>query len=139
MIERTAERRQRRLSLVLPERRSGFDRRNQAAVRVLRDNPSLLLGVLVALNALNVLDWSFTRYEMSAGAIEGNPVMAALFGFDSAAAGVFKVTLMLVVSFVIWRGRRYRRVLELAVIAAMMYAALLAYHLFAIAVVLPRM
>jgi hypothetical protein len=137
MVERSADRRQRTIFLSWPERRSGFDRRDEAAVEVLRDSPALLAAVLSVLNILNVLDWRLTAFAIQQGASEGNPVMAALFGVDALAAGLFKVALMLAMTFVIWRSRRYRRVLELAVIATMMYTALIAYHLFGLGLILP--
>lgn len=137
MVERSADRRQRTASLTWPERRTGFDRRDDATVVVLRDNPSVLLAVLFVLNAMNILDWRLTELAMERGASEGNPVMAAFFGVDSLTAGLYKIALMLTVSLVIWKGRQYRRLLELALIATMIYTALIAYHLFGLGLVLP--
>lgn len=137
MVERVADRRQRVVFLAWPERRSGFDRRDEATVEVLRDTPQLLVAVLTVLNILNVLDWRLTEFEMSFGVSEGNPIIAALFGVDSLAAGLFKIALMVGMSIIVWRGRRYRRILEFAVVATMIYSALIAYHLFGIGLILP--
>ena len=136
MEQRAAERRQQTISLRWPERRTGFDRRGDATVEVLRDNPNVLLFALALLNLLSILDWRLTALELSLGASEANPIMAAFFAVDPAAAGLFKVALMLTVSLIIWRGRRYRRVLELAVLAMMVYTALIVYHLAGLAFVL---
>lgn len=137
MVERSADRRQRTIFLSWPERRSGFDRRDDALVEVLRDNPTLLAAILSVLNILNVLDWRLTTLALQQGASEGNPVMAALFGVDALAAALFKMALMLTMTFVIWRGRRYRRILEFAVVATIVYTALIAYHLFGLGLILP--
>jgi hypothetical protein len=137
MKQRIIERRQRTVSLRWRERRTGFDRREDATVEVLRGNPSLLIVVLAVLNVLNILDWRLTVLEMGMGFIEGNPVMAALFGVDSLAAGLFKIALMLTVTLIIWHGRQYRRLLEAAILSTMIYTALITYHLAGLAIFLP--
>jgi hypothetical protein len=137
MQQRTIERRQHAISLRWRERRTGFDRREDATVEVLLLNPSLLVVVLSVLNVLNILDWRLTVLEMSMGFAEGNPVMAALFGVDSMTAGLFKIALMLTVTLIIWRGRQYRRILEMAILATMVYTAVIAYHLAGLAIYLP--
>jgi len=135
MEQRADQRRQRTISLRWPERRTGFDRREDVTVEVLRDNPTVLLFALTILNLLSILDWRLTVLELSMGATEANPIMAAFFAFDPTTAGLFKVALMLTVSLIIWRGRRYRRVLEMAVLAMMVYTALIVYHIAGLAIV----
>jgi hypothetical protein len=45
---------------------------------------------------------------------------------------------MLAISLVIWRGRRYRRILEFAVLATTAYAALIVYHIIGLGIILPN-
>lgn len=137
MERRYADRRSRAVSLKWPERRSGFDRRRPLAIEHLRDSSAALFLVLALLNLLNLLDWRFTTLELQYGATEANPLMALFFGVDSYTAGLFKVAVMLGVSLAIWKARRYRRILEFAVIATTVYAALIVYHLVGIGFLLP--
>jgi hypothetical protein len=96
---------------------------------VLRDNSWLLLGVLVVLNVLSVADWAFTLEAFKYGAVEGNPVLAALIEVSPMSAAVFKLLVILAVSLAIWAGRRYRLVLATALLALFLYAGLIAYHI----------
>lgn len=137
MERRALERRRAGVYFRWPERRSGFDRRDACVVAVLRESSSAVLALLALLNLLNVLDWRFTMIGMERGAIEANPFMAAFFGIDSLAAGLFKVAVMLTISLVIWRMRHYRRVLELTVLATVVYAGLILYHLVGLTYLLP--
>ena len=138
MERRAADRRQRALCIKWPERRTGFDRRSSTRVAVLRDSSAALLAVLAVLNLLNLLDWRFTMVGLERGAVEANPVMSFLFGVDTLTAGLFKVALMLAISLVVWRGRRYRRILEFAVLATVAYAGLIVYHLIGLGFMLPN-
>ena len=106
-------------------------------MRALRDSSAALIALLALLNLLNVLDWRFTTIGLERGAIEANPIMAAFFGVDSLYAGLFKVAWMLGISLVIWRARQYRRVLEFTVVAAVVYLALVLYHIVGLSVILP--
>lgn len=127
---RVRERRIRWGGLRHPERRSGFDRRRDDAVLgALRDNPKVLLGVLVAFNGLSMLDWIFTSHELTLGAMEANMVIASLITVSPVVAVVFKSGCTLAVSAAIWKTRRYRMVLATALTALGIYAVLIAYHL----------
>lgn len=99
-----------------------------ASVRVrARTAPALLrpLGLLVAVNALNVLDAALTVLWIEMGiAVEGNPLVDAI-GFPA------KVVVVAVGSYVVYRLRP--RWLLVPVVAL---AAVCAYHLVGAAVVL---
>lgn len=116
---------------VARDRRSGFDRRRRYPVTgTLREDPRLLLAVLVAINVLSALDFVLTRAEMSAGlATEGNPVLASLFAHGPGLAWLFKTTVVLAVSLVIWRERHRRAIIAVALGALCVYALVIAYHL----------
>jgi len=137
MERRERNRRARRTGFHWPERRTGFDRRSDCTVRLLRESSALLIALLALLNLLNVLDWRFTAIGLERGAIEANPIMAAFFGVDTLAAGLFKVSWMFAISVIIWHARRYRRVLEFTVVAAVMYFALVLYHIVGLNLILP--
>jgi hypothetical protein len=89
----------------------------------------VLLGVLVAFNALSLLDWIFTSHELTLGAMEANMVIASLITVSPVAAVVFKSGCTLAVSAAIWKTRRYRMVLATALTGLGIYAVLIAYHL----------
>ncbi len=124
----------RQFTLRWPERRTGFDRREEYPVlRMLRESGALLLSLLVLLNVMSLLDLGLTTYELSLGAAEGNPVMRMAFDAGPAAVIALKVGVMLLVSAGIWWLRRYRRVLQLSIASAGAYAALLVHHVVGLA------
>ena len=134
--QRAAERR-RCPRFMLVERRTGFDRRVLSrpepwarALRTLRDSPSVLLAVLGGANVMNLLDFYFTMSALEAGSAEGNPVLAPLFELQPLAAAGFKVVCIGAVSAVIWRFRRYRGVLGVAVLMFASFAAVLLWHVY---------
>jgi hypothetical protein len=134
----TGDRRRRRLAMRYPERRTGFDRRaphgpgvRRFYTRMLlayRRSPVLLASVLGGFVALNALDMLLTWRALQLGAIEANPIMAGLLGFDPGLAAAFKLTVGAGVALVIWRMRRYRRVLETSLVLLAGFSLLLAYH-----------
>lgn len=113
------------------DERSGFDRRRRYPVLgAMRDNPRVLLVVLVLVNVLSWFDGLLTLIEVSSGvAREGNPVLAGLYARNPALAIALKAALILVVSISIWRHRHYRVMLAVAVGALVAFTVLLAYHL----------
>lgn len=112
------------------ERRGGFDRRRRDPLfgRLL-DNPAALVALLVALNALSLIDGFYTLAEVGAGvAREANPVLAAA-GVQSPllALGV-KLGSLGFVTAIIWLNRRRRAVLAVGVLAVIAYALVVVYH-----------
>lgn len=136
---RVAERRKRRVSFVLHERRSGFDRRMSmseggtvgltSVLLGLRDRPRLLWVMLVTVNALNMVDFVLTLNVLAMGGGEANPILASLFSADPLYAGVFKVLLVLSATLLVWRCRRFRRALEAALIMVGLFTAVFVYHI----------
>lgn len=135
---RAADRRVKRTSIRWPERRTGFDRRCAHGISVLRDSSVLLLVMLGVLNILNMLDLRLTLLGLERGAVEANPVMTFLFSMDSLSAGLFKIAVVLAVSLTVWWGRKYRRILEFAVLSTALYALVITYHVVGLTFILPN-
>jgi len=134
--ERVAERRASRAAFRYPERRTGFDRRRPSdPLRMLLEQPFLLVGILLALNVLSAADWLLTTYALSHGAVEANTVLSALIGASPLAAGMFKAAMTLLVTGLIWRARRFRLVLATAAGATVLYAVLIVYHVAGLATI----
>ena len=138
---RQKDRRQRRFSFVLRERRRGFDRRGregasrasieyQRALLALREQPRLLFGLLVVVNVLNLADFLLTLNVLAQGGGEANPILRSLFAMDPLYAGVFKLVAVLLTSWLAWRCRRFRSGLEAAVIMLVLFSAVICYHIF---------
>jgi hypothetical protein len=137
---REVDRRQNRVSLVWPERRSGFDRRgpapnaNRASVAFegiltgLRDRPAAVRVMLVAINMLNLADFVLTINVLSTGGGEANPIMRSLFALNPVYAGVFKIIAIVLISLVLWRFRRYRSALEIALVVLAVFMGVFFYH-----------
>ena len=133
MVDRRASERRRGGQRLWHERRSGFDRRAGDrpgathvvgnALRTLRDRPLLLVILLVELNLLNLSDYLLTRFSLEVGVVdEVNPVMRGLFSTDPRLAGAVKLSIVLAVSLIVWRFRRFRAVLatSLAVVVVLL-------------------
>jgi hypothetical protein len=124
-----ADRRRSTCALRWPERRSGFDRRRSYAVtKLLRDNLTVVIVLIVALNVLNLIDLGMTTRALSLGALEGNPIMAAAFSNGWEVAAAFKIGMMALISGAILLMRRYRNVLRLALVGLAGYTILVVYH-----------
>ena len=127
------------MSFVLRERRTGFDRRRSArtgpgavlenALLGLRDRPGLLALLLMTVNLLNILDFSFTLNVLAAGGAEANPVMRSLFDVGAEWAAIFKVLAVLAATVILWRHRRFRSALVATCLIASVFSAVVIYHL----------
>jgi hypothetical protein len=137
---RSIDRRKRRVSMVLHERRTGFDRRGtvpggaiaagyDGVLRGLRDSPSHLGIILVTINLLNVVDFLLTLNALAMGAAEANPVMKSLFNVDPLYAGIFKFIAIFAVTLVMWRCRRYRSALQAALLVLAVFTLVFFYHI----------
>jgi hypothetical protein len=138
---RQKDRRKRRFSFVLRERRSGFDRRGRdgagrasvaynQALLALRDRPRLLFGLLAVVNLLNIADFLLTLRVLAGGGGEANPILKSLFNADPLYAGLFKLVAVLLTSWLAWRCRRFRSGLEAAIIMLAVFTAVMCYHIF---------
>lgn len=140
---RGLDRRLRRWNFVIHDRRTGFDRRRPATrsarlqeyvLARLRDHDRNILALLVTGNTLNVLDFVFTLRALDHGATEANPIMRTLLSLDPAAAGAAKMAIMLGVSLLVWRLRRYRLPLLAGVALPVVFGMVLLYHLYGVTV-----
>ena len=142
---RGRDRRKRRFSLVLHERRSGFERRGRVgasrvtlaydrALLQLRDRPRLMFALLGAVNILNLADFLLTLNVLARGGGEVNPILRSLFSMDPLYAGAFKLIAVLLTSWLAWRCRRFRSGLEAAVIMLAVFAAVICYHMYGLVV-----
>ncbi len=127
------ERRVRTVSLRYPEQRTGFDRRAtsryQRALTAYRREPGAIAAVLGLILALNAADRILTVRARGRGTGEANPLMAWLFEQHMGLAATFKLAVGLAVTAVIWRLRRYRRMLELSIVLAALFGLVLSYHM----------
>ncbi|MFH1834195.1 MAG: DUF5658 family protein, partial [bacterium] len=137
---RGGDRRRRRLSFVLRERRSGFERRGAAragsfaiafqnVLTGLRDHPRTLRVLLVSVNVLNLADFLLTLSVLASGGEEANPIMRSLFALNPVYAGMFKITAVLLTTWLVWRCRRFRTALEAAVLMVAIFAGVFLYHI----------
>ena len=137
MEKRKEERRKNRKLFVLKERRDGFDRRatNQTVgyklAWELRNNQFLLACVLLLINALNLADLFFTILALRAGHGEANPFLRYLFlNLSPTAGGYVKIASGVLVTLAIWILRKYRRVLETALLILAIYFLIFLFHLY---------
>ncbi len=137
---RSVDRRKRRVSVVLHERRTGFDRRGSASgsviargfdgvLRGLRDSTGYLGIVLITVNLLNVVDFLLTLNALAMGAGEANPVMRSLFAAGPLYAGLFKFVAIMAVSVLVWLCRRYRSALRAALVVLGVFTLVFFYHI----------
>ncbi|MDZ4170194.1 MAG: DUF5658 family protein [Coriobacteriia bacterium] len=127
---RSGIKRRRRRVYRFVDRRSGFDRRRRYPVLgTMRDHPWTLVVLLVLLNLLSLLDGAFTAVELAFGlAAEGNPILNAAVQRSPWLAVAVKIGAMIVVTYVIWHGRRKRIILVLALLSLALFGAVVAYH-----------
>ena len=120
----------------LPERRSGFDRRVPARNRLdrwvlrMRDNQQLVLTVALAIAGLNALDLVLTLAALDQGVSEANPIMARLFDADIGLAATLKLATGVGAAAIVWWGRRFKLVLQAAVVLLMVFVGVTIYHIF---------
>jgi hypothetical protein len=144
---RDADRRSTAATFRYPERRTGFDRRAKhepgslghrysSLVRSLAEGGTALLVVLVLFNILNVVDALMTAAILEAGGSEANPVMARLYGAGVWQAVGFKVAIGAAMTATIWSLRRYRRIVEIALVILAVFIAVVLYEIVGMALVL---
>ena len=131
--------RRRARRFVVRERRTGFERRSRrrpaaaaaldAILVYLRDNPATVAALLILANVLSLVDLALTHVSLDLGAAEANPVMRYFLDAGPAQAAIVKIGLVVVVSLVIWRFRRLRKGLELAVFLVALYGFVVIYEL----------
>lgn len=112
-------------SIAAPPRRRGL---LGSALSEMREDPLTLITVLLAVNALNLLDYTFTVQALGDGNVEANPLMRALFQMDYSVAGAVKLVVIALVSVLVWRSRDADAVLLAALTSFGIYAVLFVYH-----------
>ena len=138
-VLRRPERRRVTRFIVVRERRSGFERRGRRSSRFaveldatlvsLRDHPATLAALLILGNMLSLADLALTRVSLSLSAAEVNPFMRHLLAAHPAYAVMVKIGVVMAMSLVIWRFRRRRRIVGLAVGLVVFYCVVVAYEL----------
>jgi hypothetical protein len=134
---RGIDRRVKPVSFRFPDRRLGFVRRQtpgtpartayHRTLAAYRSQPRALAAVLVTVALLNVADLALTLRALQLGAVELNPIMAALLGTDPLLASVFKLAVGFGVVAAMWAMRRYRRVLEASLLLLGGFTLLVGY------------
>ncbi len=138
-VLRGPERRHATPFFVVRERRSGFDRRGRGRSWLaagldttlvgLRDRPATLAALLVLGNLMNLADLALTRVALNLGATEANPFMRDVLAAHPACVPMVKIGVVVALSLVIWRFRRRRRIVGLALYLAAFYCLVVAYEL----------
>jgi hypothetical protein len=131
---RYADRRVSRLAVRWPDRRTGFDRRGGPSrwgrvVLAYARRPAVIAAVLGTVVLLNAADLWLTVRALDRGAVEVNPVMRVLLETRPVTAAVFKLAVGVGVAAVLWRLRRYRRILEVSLVLLAGFLMLTGYHL----------
>ncbi len=133
---RITTRRNTRSNFTYPEKRTGFDRRIQRkshfsrTLVFLANHRRAFINVLIAVNVLSVLDFLLTMNLLDLGPIsEANPLMAGLIVFNPIVAFLYKTSLVLSVTLVFWRFRRYRSVILATSSAFVLFSVLIFYQL----------
>lgn len=134
------DRRARKSTVHFPERRTGFDRRVDAAagptraaylawIRSLSESPKRAALLMLSIVVLNVADIGFTFRALDRGLRELNPVMAGLLDAGHGIAAIVKVGVAVVLAAAGWWLRRFRRVIEAALLVVALMTAVVLYHL----------
>jgi hypothetical protein len=123
-----------------PERRLGFERRRDPAagrvrtaylrwIRRITESPEKAALLMVSIVALNVADMAFTFRALDRGLQEVNPVMAGLLDTGHGVAAFVKIGVSIALGAAGWWFRRYRRVIEAALVVAALMGTVVLYHL----------
>lgn len=132
--------RRRRHRILADERRSGFDRRRnvcrspfsvalEAPLLRLRNDPVLLLELLILINVLSALDLFITFNVLRLGAIELNPLMAYLLDLGPLPATLAKIGVMVAATGGLWLLRGHRAALTTALVLVTAYGSLVTFEM----------
>lgn len=94
----------------------------------LRKRSRAVFVLLVAANLLSLADYALTLRALEVGATEANPFLRLLFDIDPILTGLVKLVLVVGASLLIWRFRRFRRVLSVVLAMVALFAATVAYQ-----------
>ncbi|MBN1628259.1 MAG: hypothetical protein JW990_00715 [Thermoleophilia bacterium] len=102
----------------------------------MRDQPRTLGWILAIANVLNVADYGLTMNALANGFQEANPIMRSMIEMNPALAGALKMLVLLLVTARVWQCRRYRKALIVAIVMLTFFAAIFAWHLFCLALMI---
>lgn len=133
------DRRARKTTVHFPERRLGFDRRMDPSVgrargsylgwiRRLSESPERVALLMLSIVVLNIADMAFTFRALDRGLRELNPVMAGLLDAGHGVAAIVKIGVSVALAAIGWWFRRFRRVIEVALIAVTLMSLVVLYH-----------
>ena len=83
---------------------------------------------MVSIVVLNIADMAFTFRALGRGLQEVNPVMAGLLGAGHGVAAFVKIGVSVVLAAAGWRFRRFRRVIEVALLVVTLMSVVVLYH-----------
>ena len=136
------DRRARKTTVHFPERRMGFDRRTDPSagrarvaylgwIRQLSESPKRVALLMVSIVVLNIADLAFTFRALDRGLRELNPVMAGLLDAGDGVAAFVKIGVSVALAAAGWWLRRFRRVIEMALVVITLMSVVVLYHVFA--------
>lgn len=138
---RNGDRRKGQDNFIFIERRDGFSRRlsdNSNFAKFLnsiRNNVFAYLGILIAINLLNIADYIYTVNAISKGAIEANPVLQIFFTVNNQIAGVYKILMVLFISLIAWKFRKYKSIIATNLLILLVLSFVLIYHFYGLTIV----
>lgn len=94
------------------------------------DDDTLLAIGLTIFNLLNLGDLFWTVRAVGFGALEVNPVLAALLTFSPLAALSFKMAVGVFFASVVWSFRQHRKIVGCASLGLCIYTLLFIYHIY---------
>lgn len=133
------DRRARKTTVHFPERRMGFDRRTGPSagrarvaylgwIRRLSESPERAALLMISIVALNIADVAFTFRALDRGLQEVNPVMAGLLDAGHGVAAFVKIGVPVALAAAGWWLRRFRRVIEVALLVVTLMSVVILYH-----------
>jgi len=133
------DRRGRKTTVHFPERRMGFDRRTDPSagrarvahvgwIRQLSESPERAALLMISIVVLNITDMAFTFRALGRGLQEVNPVMAGLLDASHGVAAFVKIGVSVALAAAGWRFRRFRRVIEVALLVVTLTSVVALYH-----------
>ncbi len=136
------DRRARKTTFHVPERRTGFDRRTDPSagrarvaylgwIRQLSESPERAALLMISIVVLNIADVAFTFRALDRGLRELNPVMAGLLDAGHGVAALVKIGVLAALAAAGWWFRRFRRVIEVALLVVALMSVVVLYHVFA--------
>jgi hypothetical protein len=137
---RQPDRRSGKSRVHLPERRSGFERRTEAStgrfrvaytnwIRRISGSPTRAAVLMMSIVVLAIADMVFTFRALDRGLQEVNPVMAGLLDAGHGVAAFVKVGVSAALAALGWWLRRFRRVIEVALLVVTLMSAVVIYHI----------